>query len=277
MSLPKTNITTNGTHYQLRGKLESVIDRVFIEHFFSKKVNQGIPKRIVPDNTVELIFTDKRFERRLPKERQAKILYSHLSGLKTSWQDIVLDGSPIISVRFKPEKIYQLTKIPASEFVDQTFQPVEIFGKTFDAFQDKLFNVKDTSDRLDLIENYFLHELKDANLKDDLLFKHAKGLIESSKGTIRIKQLCAELGVSQKTMENKFKGFLGVNPKEYCRLTRFICTVQQYNFSKTNLTQLAYEQSYSDQSHLIKDFINFTGLSPKDFFSQPKGIQEEVF
>jgi len=35
----------------------------------------------------------------------------------------------------------------------------------------------------------------------------------------------------------------------------------------TNLTSLAYENGYYDQAHFIKDFKEFTGISPKSFFS----------
>ena len=34
----------------------------------------------------------------------------------------------------------------------------------------------------------------------------------------------------------------------------------------TSLTDLAYENEYFDQAHFIKEFKEFTGLTPKDFF-----------
>jgi AraC-like DNA-binding protein len=34
----------------------------------------------------------------------------------------------------------------------------------------------------------------------------------------------------------------------------------------TSLTDLAYENEYFDQAHFIKDFKEFTGLTPKEFF-----------
>jgi AraC-like DNA-binding protein len=34
----------------------------------------------------------------------------------------------------------------------------------------------------------------------------------------------------------------------------------------TSLTDLAYENEYFDQAHFIKDFKEFTGLTPKEFY-----------
>jgi AraC-like DNA-binding protein len=33
-----------------------------------------------------------------------------------------------------------------------------------------------------------------------------------------------------------------------------------------NLTEIAYDNDYFDQSHFIKDFKEFTGVSPKEFY-----------
>jgi AraC-like DNA-binding protein len=34
----------------------------------------------------------------------------------------------------------------------------------------------------------------------------------------------------------------------------------------TSLTDLAYENEYFDQAHFIKEFKEFTGITPKEFY-----------
>jgi len=267
----------NGCWYYLGGKLNSVIDCVFIEDYFCHKRNQGVPKRIVPDNTVELILTDKIFERKISDQREPTVMKSHLSGLKTTWQDITLEDSPLISIRLRFDKIYQLTGIPASELSNQAIEPSEVFGRQFEKFQDKLFELKTIEQRLSCIEDYFMLQIKHHKIYDDSLLQAALQLINLSWGRVPLHRLCSELNISQKTLETKFKLFIGLTPKNYSRLVRFVFLVKKYKSSKINFTRLAYESNFSDQSHLIKEVRNFTGLNPKTYFSSSLGIQEDIF
>lgn len=42
------------------------------------------------------------------------------------------------------------------------------------------------------------------------------------------------------------------------------------NQSTKSLTDIAYESDYYDQAHFIKDFKEFTGLTPKEFLKDEK-------
>jgi len=44
-----------------------------------------------------------------------------------------------------------------------------------------------------------------------------------------------------------------------------------------NLTNIAYENEYYDQAHFIKDFKEFTGISPKEFLGHENMILSSVF
>ena len=68
-------------------------------------------------------------------------------------------------------------------------------------------------------------------------------------------------------MERKFISVVGMSPKQLSRIVRMQSTLkmlEQKNFA--SLTSLAHENGYYDQAHFIKDFKEFTGMSPKLFF-----------
>ena len=72
--------------------------------------------------------------------------------------------------------------------------------------------------------------------------------------------------ISERQFQRRFKNQVGISPKKFQRIIRFekaldILTKSNYG----QLTQVAYETGYVDQSHFIKDFSAFSGMSPYDF------------
>ena len=112
----------NIEQYRYTSKINALIECVYIENYFSLSQNQWVKNRIFPDNTIELIITDKKFKRYFSTEGESLILKSHLSGLKTKWQDIWLEGSPLISIRFKPDILFQIINFPAKEFKNRSME-----------------------------------------------------------------------------------------------------------------------------------------------------------
>jgi AraC-like DNA-binding protein len=59
---------------------------------------------------------------------------------------------------------------------------------------------------------------------------------------------------------------VGVKPKLFVRIQRFQRVLQKVHYLPVvDWRQLALEQGYFDQSHLIRDFVAFSGLSPADY------------
>lgn len=50
------------------------------------------------------------------------------------------------------------------------------------------------------------------------------------------------------------------------RIQSVLKSLLENNYS--NLTDVAYENNFYDQAHFIKEFKEFTGVSPKDFYSE---------
>ncbi|KPQ11292.1 MAG: AraC family transcriptional regulator [Algoriphagus marincola HL-49] len=81
-----------------------------------------------------------------------------------------------------------------------------------------------------------------------------------------------ELKVSERTLERSFQQELGVSPVMYKRIHRFnfaLNLIHQNEFD--TLTGLGYRAGYADQSHFIRDFKAFAGVTPRAYLIKSKG------
>jgi transcriptional regulator GlxA family with amidase domain len=67
-----------------------------------------------------------------------------------------------------------------------------------------------------------------------------------------------------------FTAQVGLTPKQFCRVLRFQHVRQFVHQASTlNWAQLALACGYCDQSHLIRDFQEFSGLRPTEYLGRP--------
>jgi len=69
----------------------------------------------------------------------------------------------------------------------------------------------------------------------------------------------------------------GLTPKVFHRIFRFNEILKQLQ-GKQHLVwaQIAYEFGYSDQSHFIKEFKEFSGFNPQEFINSEYHRDEET-
>jgi len=78
-------------------------------------------------------------------------------------------------------------------------------------------------------------------------------------------------GRSRRTWQRMYRRMVGVSPSEIERQRRVDATIQvmlnQAVGEKLNLGQLAFQQGYCDQSHLVRSIRQVTGFSPRSLIS----------
>ncbi|MBL7709805.1 MAG: AraC family transcriptional regulator, partial [Chitinophagaceae bacterium] len=99
-----------------------------------------------------------------------------------------------------------------------------------------------------------------------------------SGGTMPVEKIASLACLSLRQFERVSKERIGLPPKLFARIVRFSKAYRlRENFTGMSWTQIAYECNYFDQMHLIRDFKQFTGVSPrlieKDLEGSPIRLQ----
>ena len=93
----------------------------------------------------------------------------------------------------------------------------------------------------------------------------AAQMIRVSHGRCSIATIAHRTAMSLSALERQFRTTVGASPKQASRLARlhYVCGLWD---SGRSLTEIAAEAGYTDQPHMVRDFQQFTGTSPTQFF-----------
>jgi AraC-like DNA-binding protein len=85
------------------------------------------------------------------------------------------------------------------------------------------------------------------------------------RGT-RVVAVADRLGVSQPTLLRRFRREVGLTPKAYQRVWRLQRLIRHVGpRSDPDWAAAAVAHDYYDQSHLVHDFVQLTGIRPSDY------------
>lgn len=94
----------------------------------------------------------------------------------------------------------------------------------------------------------------------------ALSLIYARKGNIQTQEIASATGWSRRTILRQFQEDLGLAPKTFCRIIRCQAAMSDINREDhINLSSLAYDLGFSDQSHFLKDFRRLVSITPFEF------------
>jgi AraC-like DNA-binding protein len=242
----------------------------FIKHylFLESKGNDLKKLRLFSDGNMGIVFSFKNnLLNGSDNVGQLEFLPgSFLYGQISEFKNVCLrNETDLIIVVFQPTGINQLMGIPANELRDNIIRTEYIFDKQGQELYEKLAEQFTIQDKLRLLNTFFLEQMEKRVIPDDSLIRAALNFIVKNKGLISSNQLIRLTGYTERHIERKFMESVGINPKKFSNIIKLHMFLKDLksNSNNKNLTHMAYEAGYADQSHLIKEFKKITGMTPK--------------
>jgi AraC-like DNA-binding protein len=171
-----------------------------------------------------------------------------------------------IGVVFYPHTVNLLIPVSMYEISNQSYNAADVF-KPLGEIEDKIREGKTVSERITILETFFLKQLLQVDLDNFKLMSWVVESINCSKGQIAVDAILKETKFSERQLERLFRSNIGVSPKKYCEFRKLHNAISLLNTS-LSLTEIAYEAGYYDQAHFCKVFKRDTGYSPSQFLVQ---------
>lgn len=167
----------------------------------------------------------------------------------------------MIHVGFKPGGLHQLTKVPMHQLIDRSYSASDLWGTEVDALLEQLRNTTGWPQMIAVVETFLLKKLSSQRAEP---FDNALSTLLSRRGNMPIETVAAAACLSLKQFERKCKDRIGLPPKLFARIIRFsnAYRIREVN-PEVSWTSICYACGYFDQMHLIRDFKEFAGVTPK--------------
>lgn len=177
-------------------------------------------------------------------------------------------------------KVYRIVIVFQPLGVQQFFRKLDFSNYliNFKFFKEQelnlLFMTKKIS-TLTKVLDYLL--LKRYKKYENVILENSIHCIFNNNEELLIEGLALKLNVSRRHLNRIFNHHFGVSIKKFQNIVFFRKTLNQKLFKnpEKSFTALAHEFYYSDQSHLIKTFQNFTSKSPKKLVDEGTHLGNE--
>lgn len=227
-------------------------------------------ERIFPDGCIELIFNCsdefKKFDNEVDFHIQPPC-FIH-GQLKTYFELQALGKISVFSARLNPAGLQPFINFDVDSFTGNLLTMSQVWGKDGEQLEKEMLACNDHHERIVVLEKFLLSKRQALKI-DNAPVEYCVDAMEKSIGAISIDKLADELEIGKRQLERKFTAAVGISPKLLARVIRFQNILQLIeNKEFKSFTTIAYEGGFYDQAHFIKDFKDFTGLNPKQYFSE---------
>ncbi len=194
---------------------------------------------------------------------------SFVAGLHDTYSEGEWTGdSHGIQVDFTPIGAHLFFRLPMHLLTNRVIEAGDLLGADAGALTARLAEAPAWPQRFAVLESFVARRLMAAPEPSPEVAWAWRRLQETG-GRASIGALADEIGWSRKHLIARFKEQVGLPPKTAARVTRFQRAVRLLETPHNgDWTYIALDSAYYDQSHLIRDFHQFTGGTPTEFLAQ---------
>lgn len=223
----------------------------------SQVLQEPFTYRVVADGCIDIFF---RLD--APSE-------NFVMGFCKKYTEFQLNNSfHYMGIRFLPTMFPALFGIDAKELSNR-YEKLEVVARETARFIENSFS--ETDQGLDVatkLDNHFLGLSRNISLDLDPRFQNALHIILKKSGVVDI-QTDLDTGLSQRQLRRYFEFYVGDTAKTFSQVVRFqnILNAKPSTQSLRH-NKIFFDLGYFDQSHFIKEFKNFYGVTPSRAFGR---------
>ncbi|WP_232064707.1 helix-turn-helix domain-containing protein [Rhodocytophaga rosea] len=183
----------------------------------------------------------------------------------------------LFQVVFQPGALFRLTGIPVDLFTDKYIDAESVFQPEIGRVNERLSSTDNHMEMIWIVET-FLYALVNQVKYDVKPVDKVSHYLLQNPNKLSFDWLADEACLSRKQFYRKFVERMGVSPKAYTRIIRFDQAVKIKNANpELDWLSISLQAGYYDYQHMVKDFKEFTSLTPTEFYLMDSHAPERKF
>ncbi|MEO6167786.1 MAG: AraC family transcriptional regulator [Chitinophagales bacterium] len=200
-----------------------------------------------------------------PQEKKMAELF--LYGQTIHPIELAIDGSfHLIAFQLYPFAVKNLFGLDPKILNDDCFDLGTLKELKVDALLDQMKKSNTLHDQSEILSSFLITLIQSNSIREDEQVKQSITMIFQSHGRITIRELRSKLHITERTFERRFIAQVGVSPKQFAKIIQFQKSLNQLTEEDySQLTDVVFDNGFSDQSHFIRTFKKYTGKTPVEF------------
>ncbi|MDF2454969.1 MAG: AraC family transcriptional regulator [Cytophagaceae bacterium] len=183
--------------------------------------------------------------------------------------DFLLSSSfNYVGVRFLPTMFSQIFNVSSKELANRFEHLANVVPSTSFFIREHIEPGNNLAEIKHIFDNYFLQLIDESNFDWDGRVYESLDIIFKNHGAVDI-QKDLNPGISQRQLRRLFEFYIGDTPKTFSQVVRFQNILKAKPSNQNPKHQdLFFDLGYYDQSHFIKEFKKFHGVTPNQAFGK---------
>jgi AraC-like DNA-binding protein len=171
-----------------------------------------------------------------------------------------------LQVRLSPLSTRALLGVSAAELGSAVVDLESLWGPSVARVRAQLGECSSWAERFSLVDLLLARRSGRSFVDPEVAWAWSR--IVRGRGSVRVDALAGEVGWSRQRLWSRFGAQVGLPPKRAARLVRFDHAVHRL-VAGSDVARVAAEGGYADQSHLHRDVVAFTGVTPSTVAGEP--------
>lgn len=261
--LPKQPFFVLATHQYYK----VLVMKYGISHFYSFEVEPGTETTAVaiPDGCVDILFCC-----------DADQPYANICGTVLHPHKVFHKACHYFGVRFMPGVIPKICDTTMPELLEREVPLQEVLLEP--EIYTRIVSTTDFEEQQNIFMALYLkyYLAQEEYGAKDTLNRYLLEEITRTAGSVTVAELAEQTGYSERYVNKVFKESFGVVPKLYSKLMRFqyLLDCLDPHGDVEDFAVLSLDTGFYDQSHMIKNFKDYTYITPRKYVSM---MQKEKF